>query len=67
MDKSSNVNYLLNVAGRGEIRQRIREVVRVNGVDRFKPCDDPNVITLVRVYDDEDAMPESRKAVKDVF
>ena len=61
MDKDNRINTLLSIAGKENNCQRIREVVRVNGVDMFEPYDDPNVITLVLNYDDEKSVPESRK------
>ena len=61
MDKDNQINTLLAIAGKENNCQRIREVVRVNGVDMFEPCDDPNVITLVLNYDDEKSVPENRK------
>ena len=50
MSKSSNVDYLLSMAGRSEAHQRIRIVRRVDGINKYEPNNDPNMVTVVKVY-----------------
>jgi len=59
--KTDKIDKIMSFAGKVEPHQKIREVVRINGVDMFEPCNDPNVTTLVLEYDSWDDVPESRK------
>ena len=59
--KTDKIDEIMTFAGKVEPHQKIREVVRVGGVDMFEPCTDPNVTTLVSEYDSWDDVPENRR------